>query len=85
VVLPSAAWAEKDGCWENYQGKIQPFLAAVAPPSGTRREADVYYYILGRAGLYNAQAIRKEMGEPFAEVHVAEDAEIEPAPQFVAL
>ena len=34
VVLPSAAWAEKDGCWENYAGMIQPFIAAVPPPEG---------------------------------------------------
>ena len=48
VVLPAAAWAEKDGSWENFQGKIQPFAAAVAPPTGARREGDVYYSLMGR-------------------------------------
>ena len=43
VLLPSAAWAEKDGCWENFAGKIQPFAAAIRPPEGARREGDVYY------------------------------------------
>ncbi|HET6252348.1 MAG TPA: 2Fe-2S iron-sulfur cluster-binding protein [Tepidisphaeraceae bacterium] len=85
VVLPAAAWAEKDGSWENYQGKIQPFLAAVPPPAGAKREGDVYNHLLGRSGLYNAEAIRKEMGEPFGEVHVAEDAEVAAPAQYVTL
>ncbi|HWE04451.1 MAG TPA: 2Fe-2S iron-sulfur cluster-binding protein [Tepidisphaeraceae bacterium] len=85
VLLPAAAWAEKDGSWENFQGKIQPFLAAVAPPDGARREGDVYYALLGREGLYNAQNIRREMAEPFASVQLAAEAEIEHAPQFVEL
>ncbi|HZK81517.1 MAG TPA: hypothetical protein VFC46_10630, partial [Humisphaera sp.] len=76
---------EKDGSWENFQGKIQPFLSAVAPPDGARREGDVYYSLLGRDGLYNAQNVRNEMGEPFASIRLAADAEIEHAPQFVEL
>ena len=31
ALLPAAAWAEKDGCWENFAGKIQPFAAADRP------------------------------------------------------
>jgi NADH-quinone oxidoreductase subunit G len=85
VVLPSAAWAEKDGCWENHQGKIQPFAAAVPPPEGARREGDVYYALLGRPGLYNVQVVRQEMGEPFASIALPGDEETAPAPQFVEL
>ena len=85
VLLPAAAWAEKDGSWENYQGKIQAFLSAVAPPEGARREGDVYYALLGREGLYNAAKIREELGEPFAAAHLPVDAVNEPAPQFVEL
>jgi NADH-quinone oxidoreductase subunit G len=85
VVLPAAAWAEKDGCWENHAGRIQPFAAAVAPPEGAVREGDVYYRMLGRAGLYNAESVRREMGDPFAFVKVpARDAH-EPAYEFVEL
>jgi NADH-quinone oxidoreductase subunit G len=68
VVLPAAAWAEKDGCWENYAGLIQMFEAAIAPPQGTRREGDVYYKLLGRSGQYHAATVRSEMGEPFTSV-----------------
>jgi NADH-quinone oxidoreductase subunit G len=85
VLLPAAAWAEKDGCWENYAGRIQAFVAAVAPPEGARREGDVYYKLLGRPGLYNAEAVRQEMGEPFAAVAVPAEPSEEPAPQFAEL
>jgi NADH-quinone oxidoreductase subunit G len=85
VLLPSATWAEKDGSWENFAGKIQPFLAAVAPPGGARREGNVYYALLGREGLYNAEEIRRELGEPFTAAHMPADAEAQAAPQYVEL
>ncbi len=85
VLLPAAAWAEKDGCWENYAGRIQAFASAVAPPEGTRREGDVYLNLLGRRGVYNAEAIRGEMGEPFAAVHLPAEAGAEPAFEFAEL
>ncbi|HEX4793643.1 MAG TPA: 2Fe-2S iron-sulfur cluster-binding protein [Humisphaera sp.] len=85
VVLPAAAWAEKDGCWENFAGKVQAFTAAVAPPEGVRREGDVYLKLLDRTGLYNAEQLRKEMGEPFAAVSLPTEEAAEPAPQFAEL
>jgi NADH-quinone oxidoreductase subunit G len=85
VILPAAAWAEKDGCWENYAGRIQPFTSAVAPPEGVMREGDVYLSMLGRPGLYRAPAIRAEMGEPFAAIAVPEEHKTAPAMEFVEL
>ena len=85
VVLPAAAWAEKDGCWENYAGRIQPFEAAVAPPEGTRREADVYLNLLGRRETYHAETIRGEMGDVFAAVTPAVAGAAEPAFEFAEL
>jgi NADH-quinone oxidoreductase subunit G len=85
VVLPSGAWAEKDGCWENFAGKLQPFDAAIAPPDGARREGDVYLKLLGRTGLYSAAAIRAEMGEPFASLVRPGPRRAEPAFDFVEL
>ena len=85
VLIPGAAWAEKDGCWENHAGRIQAFESAVAPPEGAVREGDIYYRMLGRTGLYNAATVRAEMGEAFAAVKVpARDAQ-EPAFEFVEL
>ena len=58
---------------------------AIAPPEGVVREGDVYYRMLGRTGLYNAEIVRAEMGAPFAAVKVpARDAK-EPAFEFVEL
>jgi len=85
VLLPSAAWAEKDGCWENHAGKLQAFTAAVSPCEDARREGDVYYKLLNRRGMYNAQDVRKEMGEPFASVTIPSEHAEEPAFEFVEL
>ncbi len=85
VLLPAAAWAEKDGCWENHAGRIQPFASAVAPPDGTRREGDVYLNLLGRREVYNADVIRAEMGGPFATVALPAEAGVEPAFEFAEL
>lgn len=76
---------EKEGCWENYAGVIQAFGAAIAPPEGTRKEGDVYLNLLERRDLYSAEAIRSEMGEAFAGVHVPTDTHAEPAFEFVEL
>jgi NADH-quinone oxidoreductase subunit G len=85
VLLPSAAWAEKDGSWENFAGKIQPFQAAIAPPEGTRREGDVYYKLLGRSGTYNAEDVRREIGGALAEVKLPDADVAEPAFEFAEL
>jgi NADH-quinone oxidoreductase subunit G len=85
VLLPAAGWAEKDGCWENFAGRIQAFEAAVAPPEGTRREGDVYLNLLGRRETYNAAVIRAEMGPAFADVHVPVVTHVEPAFEFAEL
>jgi len=85
VLLPVAAWAEKDGCWENYAGLIQPFAAAIAPPEGVRREGDVYLSLLGEKGMFNAQKIRHQMGDPFAAVSFPAEQHEKPAMQFVEL
>lgn len=85
VLLPAAMWAEKNGCWENFGGKIQAFEPAVAPPEGVRREGDVYLAILGRTGLYDATAIRKEMGDPFTSVVVPSADVEEPVFEFAEL
>jgi NADH-quinone oxidoreductase subunit G len=85
IVLPAATWAEKEGCWENYQGKIQPFAAAAPPIEGVRREGDVYYALLGRTRLYNAHVVRQELGEPFASLKLPTGREVSPAFEFVEL
>jgi NADH-quinone oxidoreductase subunit G len=85
ILLPNTCWAETEGVWENHAGKLQAFAAAVPGPEGTRRAGDLYYGILGRAGLYNAQVVRREMGEPFANVELPSEEDKAPAFDFVEL
>ena len=85
VLLPAAAWAEKDGSWENFAGKIQAFAAAVPPPDGVRKEGDVYQSLLGVAGVFSADAVRDEMGQPFAAAKIPDEHAIEPAFEFAEL
>lgn len=85
ILLPSATWAEKDGCWENFAGIIQAFEAAVVPPQGVVREGDVYMKLLGREGRYKALEIRRELGDPFADVTIPDEEANIPAPEFVEI
>lgn len=85
VLLPGAMWAEKDGTWENYQGRLQAFSAAVPPPDGARREAEVYLAILEGPAYYQSAAVRREMGEPFASVELPRADAEEPAFAFEEL
>jgi NADH-quinone oxidoreductase subunit G len=86
ILLPAAAWAEKDGTWENHAGKLQAFVAAVPPPEGTLREGDVYYKLLGKSGFFSASDVRAELGEPFAAVALpAGKKQNEPEYEFAEL
>ena len=63
VVLSGAAWAEREGCFANADGYIQPFEWAVPPPEGARRDGQILWDLIGRVGMYNPDAIREEMAE----------------------
>ncbi len=85
VLLPSAAWVEKDGSWENFKNVGQAFVAAFPPRDGAMREGDVYAKLLGRS-KYDAAHIREEMGEGFATITVPTGTEAdEPAMEFVEI
>jgi NADH-quinone oxidoreductase subunit G len=76
VLLPSAFWAEKDGTWENFAGKLQVFTQAVHPPEGAAVEGVVYSRLLGDTAAYSAANVRKDLGEAFATLaHPAAHAE----------
>ncbi len=86
VVLPAAAWAEKDGCWENWQNRIQPFEAAIDAPPGIELEGALYARLLGSTEGYDVASIRQEMGGDFADVIFAQaDDEAESPFEFAAL
>ena len=80
VFLPAAGWAEKSGCWENFDGKIQPFEAAVDAPGGIVPEGEVFAKLLGRVDSYRAEQVREEMGGDFADVEFEHSTEEQESP-----
>jgi len=55
--LPAAAMAERDGSYVNLGDRLQRAPWAIRPPMGVRREESLFWEMLGREGLYNAQTV----------------------------
>lgn len=73
VTIPSCSWAERSGCFVNYQDKIQPFNVAVVPLEGCQSDGNYLNGLHGTAGLYNAAKVREKMSQTmpqFASLHV---------------
>jgi NADH-quinone oxidoreductase subunit G len=60
-VLPATASYEKDGTFVNHAGLAQTFRRAARPPQETRSELQLAFDLLGRRGLVQAAAVRKEL------------------------
>jgi anaerobic selenocysteine-containing dehydrogenase len=60
-VLPATTGFEKDGTFVNHAGYAQTFARAVRPPVEVRSELQLAYDLLGRKGLVQPTAIRKEL------------------------
>jgi NADH-quinone oxidoreductase subunit G len=60
-VLPGTASFEKDGTFVNHAGLAQAFGRAARPPVEARTELQLAYDLLGRRGLAQAAAVRKEL------------------------
>ena len=50
AVLPGATFAEKAGCYVNFQGRIQYSGAALPPRDGSLPDLDIFAILLGRPG-----------------------------------
>jgi len=89
VVLPSSTWAEKAGCFENADNRIQAFEQAIEPLHESMPEGqialDLLWVLAGddtaRRRLYNAANVRTEMADAdkalrvfTSEVHMPEQA-----------
>ncbi len=59
--LPAATWAEKEGVYENFEGRIQPFGQAIPAIEEARSAGRMFWDLLGRRGLYHAATVRGEM------------------------
>ncbi|OWK41661.1 molybdopterin-dependent oxidoreductase [Fimbriiglobus ruber] len=73
-VLPATASFEKDGTFVNHAGLAQTFPRATLPPKEARSELQIAFDLLGRRGLVQAAAIRKEVAKAIAAfAHLAEE------------
>jgi NADH-quinone oxidoreductase subunit G len=59
--LPGAGFAERSGSYVNFAGRLQSFDWAILPPQGVWVEAQLYWALLGKRGLYNARAVLSEI------------------------
>ena len=50
VVLPGATFAEKAGCYVNFQGRLQYSSAALPPRDGSLPDLDIFAVLMGRSG-----------------------------------
>jgi len=96
VVIPSATWAEKSGCFENAAGRIQAFERAIAPADFCKSESQIALDLAAvrsgeRPSVYDAAATRQAMAQAlkaddFAKVALAGDVEkVESDMQLVEL
>jgi NADH-quinone oxidoreductase subunit G len=59
--LPAAGFAERAGTWVNVAHRAQSFRQAIRPPAGVWPEGRLFWNMLGRRGLYDPTAIRREI------------------------
>jgi len=72
--LPATGFAERAGTWVNVAHHAQTFRQAIRPPAGVWPEGRLYWNMLGRRGLYDAAAIRRELaGQSAAFAALADD------------
>lgn len=59
--LPGAAFAEREGSYVNANDILQSFAWAVRPPESVMTEGQLFWRLLGREGLYQAEQVREEI------------------------
>jgi NADH-quinone oxidoreductase subunit G len=64
--LPAAGFAERAGTWVNVAHRAQSFEQAVRPPAGVWPEGRLYWNMLGRRGLYDPTAVRRQIADSSA-------------------
>ncbi len=60
-ILPGTTGFEKDGTFVNHANYVQTFGRAARPPQETRSELQLAFDLLGRRGLVQPDAVRKEL------------------------
>jgi NADH-quinone oxidoreductase subunit G len=71
--LPATAFVERSGSFVNHRDRLQAFPWAIRPPRGVLSEGQLYWRLVGRRGLFNADQVRREVAEEFAFFSAARD------------
>ncbi|MFO0014057.1 MAG: molybdopterin-dependent oxidoreductase [Planctomycetota bacterium] len=69
-VFAAASFAERDGTYVNHAGLAQATHAAIRPPAEARPDGRMLMELAERTGLFNAMALRKEIGNAIPELSV---------------
>jgi NADH-quinone oxidoreductase subunit G len=64
--LPATGFAERAGTWVNVGHHAQSFRQAIRPPAGVWPEGRLFWNMLGRRGLYDPVAVRRQVAESAA-------------------
>ena len=64
--LPGIGFAERAGTWVNAGHRAQAFTQAIRPPAGVWPEGRLLWNMLGRRGLYDPVAVRRQIAEASA-------------------
>jgi NADH-quinone oxidoreductase subunit G len=62
-ILPGGSFAERDGTFVNHAGLAQEIRRSIRGPGEARPDSRILWDLAGRRGLFNAAALRREMGE----------------------
>ena len=70
MVLPGAAWVEKDGCYTNDQGRVQAASKAINPPGEAVEDWQILTSVAAALGLpfsyESAAAVRADLAAALA-------------------
>jgi NADH-quinone oxidoreductase subunit G len=62
-VLPGGSFAERDGTFVNHAGLAQEIHRAIRSPGEAKPDGRILWDLVGRRGLFNVAALRKEISE----------------------
>lgn len=78
IVLPARSWVEREGCFVNAGGKVQPFYRAIRPVGGGWHDGQYLHALGGFDGLYHAGRIRELMSATMPAFENVQDAPRKP-------
>ena len=59
--LPTPAFAERAGSFVNCDHRLQSVDWAIRPPAGVYTDGQLYWRLLNRTGLFQADVVRREL------------------------